>query len=53
MGINVHFSVWDWSLLIAVSLMGTVLSYLHHPNGRPDPVLPVPFARLPLVGKNV
>jgi len=40
-----HLTAWDLALLIAVSLMGTVLAYLYHPQWKAVMLtLPIPFS---------
>lgn len=44
MSFNFDFGLWDWLLLAAVSLMGTVIAYLHHPRWKAFILaLPIPF----------
>lgn len=55
MNLNFAFTRWDWLLLIAVSLMGTSLAYLHHPKWKALILsLPIPFTLASLsLGRNV
>lgn len=42
--LNFQFTRWDIMLLVAVSLMGTTLAYLHHPKWKALVLsLPIPF----------
>lgn len=42
---NLHLTGWDIALLVAVSLMGTVLAYLYHPQWKAVMLtLPIPFS---------
>ncbi|MHB0938458.1 MAG: hypothetical protein ACYC6A_18850 [Armatimonadota bacterium] len=42
---NLHLTGWDIALLIAVSVMGTVLAYLYHPQWKAVMLtLPIPFS---------
>ena len=44
MNLDFHFTGWDVGLLIAVSLMGTAVAYLHHPKWKSLILaLPIPF----------
>jgi hypothetical protein len=55
MNLNFAFTGWDWLLLVAVSLMGTTLAYLHHPKWKALILsLPIPFTLASLsLGRNV
>ena len=52
---GIQIGVWDVGLLAAVSLMGTVLAYLHHPRFKALMIsLPIPFTMAVLsLGKPV
>ncbi|MHB9110193.1 MAG: hypothetical protein ACYDCO_24335 [Armatimonadota bacterium] len=42
---NLHLTGWDIALLVAVSVMGTVLAYLYHPQWKAVMLtLPIPFS---------
>ncbi len=44
MNLNFTFTVWDLLLLVLVTLMGTLLAYLHHPKWKAFILgLPIPF----------
>lgn len=42
--INLNFSIWDLALLLAVSIMATILAYMEHPKAKAFMItLPIPF----------